>query len=127
MELSGTLARSILDAAPVSIVIVTAAGTIAFANTRVTEIFGYAPDEILGREVECLLPQRIRNKHPAHRRRFVDRPKVRPMGAGLELYGLHKDGREFPVEISLAFRGRSRVAYSTSSIRSIAARRARKA
>jgi PAS domain S-box-containing protein len=102
MELSGQLARDIFDAAPDPIVIVTADGTIAFASAQITQVFGYAPAEVLGREVECLLPERLRRKHPAHRRRFFTQPVVRPMGAGLELYGLHKDGHEFPVEISLS-------------------------
>jgi PAS domain S-box-containing protein len=102
MQLPGSLARDILDAAPDPIVIVTTTGTIAFANARVTEVFGYRPAEVVGREVECLLPDRFRRKHQAHRRRFMTEPKVRPMGVGLDLYGLHKDGREFPVEISLS-------------------------
>jgi PAS domain S-box-containing protein len=102
MDVSGALALKIVDAAPDPIVIATADGTIAVASAQVTKVFGYAPAELVGRDIECLLPERFRRKHPAQRRRFVAEPTVRPMGVGLDLYGLHKDGHEIPVEISLS-------------------------
>lgn len=102
MELSETVARQLLDAAPDPTVAVTSDGTIVFANARVHRVFGYDPDEIIGRKVECLLPARFRDTHPGDRHRYFEQPLARPMGVGLDLYGLHKDGREFPVEISLS-------------------------
>jgi len=102
MILSGDLAKTLLDLAPDATVVVDAEGTIVFANTQVERTFGYAPNELAGQPVETLLPSRFRAKHPEHRTRFATRPKPRPMGEGLQLFGQHKDGREFPVEISLS-------------------------
>jgi PAS domain S-box-containing protein len=102
MDLSGELARTLLDLAPDATVVVHADGTIVFANAQVEQTFGYGPAELVGKPVETLLPPRFRDAHPRHRAGFGARPKPRPMGAGLTLYGLHKNGTEFPVEISLS-------------------------
>ena len=102
MVLSGELARTLLDLAPDATVVVDAAGTIVFANAQVEQTFGYNAGALVGRPIETLLPQRFRDEHPQHRARFGARPKLRPMGAGLSLHGLHSNGAEFPVEISLS-------------------------
>jgi PAS domain S-box-containing protein len=94
--------RALLEAAPDAMVIVGDDGRMLIVNRRAEEIFGYPREELVGRSVEILVPERSRRTHPFHRAKFFTDPKVRPMGAGLELFGRRKDGSEFPVDISLA-------------------------
>jgi PAS domain S-box-containing protein len=102
MELSGELARNLLNAAPDPTVIVDGDGVIVFANARLEEIFGHEAAQLINQPIEMLLPERFRTEHARYRDRFFKNPKPRPMGAGLELYGLHRNGQEIPVEISLS-------------------------
>ena len=71
-------------------------------NYRSEKYFGYSRDELIGEGIDKLVPERFRGNHPGYRTSFLSKPQVRPMGAGRDLYGLHKDGSEFPVEIGLA-------------------------
>jgi PAS domain S-box-containing protein len=90
-----------LEAAPDAIVIVGQDGRILLINGQAERLFGYRPDELRGQPVEILIPDRYRDAHPGHRTLYVADPRPRPMGAGVELFGLRRDGTEFPAEISL--------------------------
>ena len=100
--IQATIVAGLLDAAPDGLLLVDGDGHIVLANTRVEEMFGYPRANLLGRPVEMLLPEAFRAVHVAHRQRFLDQPKTRPMGAGLSLSGQRRDGSEFAVEISLS-------------------------
>jgi PAS domain S-box-containing protein len=100
--LSSALVRSVLDSLPDAMVIIDSSGSVLFANQQVEALFGFASADIVGGPVEVLLPERFRQRHVSHRKGYTGNVRVRPMGAGLDLYATRKDGTEFPVEISLS-------------------------
>lgn len=100
--LTAELARSALDAAPDALIIVDAGGTVRFANRQASALFGCPHEELVGQPVERLIPERFRVRHVAYREAYFGSPRARPMGVGLELYALRRDGVEVPVEISLS-------------------------
>lgn len=95
------LFQSVVEFAPIGVVMVDRAGRIHLVNREMERLFGYSREELLGEAVERLIPGRFAAAHPEYRDDFVREPRRRAMGAGRDLYGLRKDGREIPVEVGL--------------------------
>jgi PAS domain S-box-containing protein len=96
------LFRALLEAAPDAMVIMDDHGIIVLVNAQAERMFGYPRQELRGKPVELLVPARLRERHVQHRFDYGVAAHPRPMGVGLELHGVRKDGTEFPVEISLS-------------------------
>ena len=94
-------ARELLASMTEAGLVVNAAGTIVVANARAAHLLGYTPAELEGTALEQLVPQSLRRSHAAHRSEYLNKPQARPMGVGISLSALRKDGIELPVEISL--------------------------
>jgi PAS domain S-box-containing protein len=116
--------RDLFEAAPDAMVVVDQTSRIVLVNAQTERLFGYQREEIHGQYVEVLIPHRFRERHQAHRITFFSEPRVRPMGASLQLFGLCKDGTEFPVEISLSPIETPHGVLVTSAIRDISERKA---
>ncbi|MBI2221732.1 MAG: response regulator [Acidobacteria bacterium] len=122
LQESGFLA--LLEAAPDAMVISDGRGRIVRVNAQAERLFGYTRNEMIGREIELLVPHRYRPAHVGHRDAYLRNAKTRPMGANLELYALRSDGSEFPVEISLSPLSSDSSRLVVSAIRDITDRRA---
>lgn len=93
--------QALFNYASIGILITNSSGEIQMANKYIEQQFGYGQDELIGSKVEMLIPKRYSKRHEAHRNNYTANPHSRPMGLGMELAGLKKDGSEFPVEVSL--------------------------
>ena len=101
-SLTAEALRVAFDAAPDAMVVVDVDGGIRAVNARVEELFGYESQELIGRDVEILIPSELANRHREDRATYSAAPTVRPMGMGLELSGRHKNGTKFSVDICLS-------------------------
>ena len=101
-ERTEKLFQLVVESAPNAIVMVDADGKIVLVNSQTERYFGYRREELLGEAVEMLIPERMREQHPDYVRGFKNEHRARPMGLGRNLYGLRKDGSEFPVEVGLS-------------------------
>jgi PAS domain S-box-containing protein len=94
--------RQLLDTAPDAMIVVNSDEAITFANVETERLFGYTREELIGKRLDVLIPDRFRQTHGSHVRRFFKGPTRRPMGSGLELFGRRRDGSELPIEVSLS-------------------------
>ncbi len=99
---SQVMFQGLFEFAPDAIVAVNREGSVILLNGQAEELFGYRREEIVGKPVEVLIPERFRTRHAGHRAGYMSQPQVRPMGACLDLFGKRKDGTEFPVDVSLS-------------------------
>ena len=97
------LLAALLDTASQAILMIDRAGRMVLANRRAAEMFGYTTQELIGADIELLVPESKRAAHGRQREDYFQRPRVRPAGIGLDLSGRRRDGTEFPVEVSLSF------------------------
>ena len=93
--------ENLFDISPDAIFVTDAEGIIRGANPRAAELFGHTRAELIGQPIENLVPKRFRSRHPSHRENYNAHPRARQMGAAMNLFGLRKDGTEFPVDIML--------------------------
>jgi PAS domain S-box-containing protein len=94
--------KAFFEAAPDAMILISSNGAILLMNTQTERLFGYRREDLLGKPVELLIPLRFRGAHPIHRSMFFAEARRRPMGVGHDLWGLRRDGSEFPIEISLS-------------------------
>jgi PAS domain S-box-containing protein len=115
--------RNILESAPDAIVIIDHYGKIAVVNAQAEQMFGHTREEMLGEEIEFLLPDDVHDRHISHRTAYSRDPHLRPMGIGMNLRGKRKDGSLFPVEISLSPVTSATGSFVSSVIRDVSARK----
>lgn len=115
--------KDFLEAAPDAMVVVGSNGEIVLVNTQAEKLFGYTRQELLHQKLEILIPARFHSAHLRHRTKYSAEPVVRPMGSALELFGLRKNGKEFPLEVSLSPVKTQRGSFTLSAIRDISERK----
>ncbi len=123
IELAEIKFRGLLEFAPDSIIIINTNGEILLLNSQAEKMFGYNKDELIGKPIETLMPERFRDVHISHRKEYYDDPRIRPMGDNLDILCRRKDGSEFPSEISLSPMDSEEGLLVISDIRDISDRR----
>jgi PAS domain S-box-containing protein len=113
----------LLDLMPDAIIVSGPDGTMEYVNRMTETVFGYVRAELVGKQLEVLVPSRLRTAHRSHRDTYFAAPRVRPMAVGLQLTGLRKDGTEFPVEISLAPFSFNAGTYAVAAVRDVTERK----
>src|SRR5665213_3329002 len=93
--------EAFFEYATMCILVIDGNGQIIAINPFALKEFGYSEDELIGKKIEILIPQRFYHQHIHHRKKYAEDPQTRPMGVGMDLFGVRKDGTEFPVEVSL--------------------------
>jgi PAS domain S-box-containing protein len=93
--------EALFNHASMGIVVVNSKAQIQSVNPFALKLFGYTIEELIGKQIELLIPMRFHHKHEAHRNGYIKKPNNRPMGVGLDLFAIKKDGTEFPIEVSL--------------------------
>ncbi|HTO99961.1 MAG TPA: PAS domain S-box protein [Anaerolineales bacterium] len=119
--------QAVLEATPDGLVMVDAEGRIMLVNQQLQSMFGYQREDVVGQHIETLVPERLRSEHPLHRASYLMEPHMRSMGEGLELFGVRKDGTEFPVEVSLSSLEINGAMVVVAAIRDVTDRRKRQA
>jgi PAS domain S-box-containing protein len=114
--------EQLLEFAPDAILGVGSDGEIVLVNQQTESLFGYGRDELIGEPIETLVPERFREAHPEYRSHYFTEPKTRPMGAGVALFAVRKDGTEFPAEISLSSIDTEEGVMATVAVRDISER-----
>ena len=112
-----------LEWVPDALIVINGDGKTIWANSHTEDLFGYSHEEILGKPLEILLPERVRSSHARHLTDYFANPEVRSMGAGFALCGLRKDGSEFPVDISLSPLENERGILASAAVRDITQRK----
>lgn len=112
-----------LETAPDAVVIIDGNGVIALVNSQTEQLFGYGRAELLGRPLEMLMPERYRGSHFAQTRAYTADPRPRPMGSGLDLFGMRKDGSEFPIDVSISPLPPQKEIFIASTIRDMTSHR----
>ena len=120
---SEKLMRDLLESAPDAMVIVDGKGVIRLVNSQTEKLFGFPRQELFDQPIEKLMPQRYRAQHPSYRGGYHSNPRVRPMGADLDLFAMRQDGSEFPVEISLSPLKTAEGTLIVSTIRDVSSRK----
>lgn len=116
--------EAFFEHATMGIVVADSKGQIIAINPFALDVFGYSEDELIGKKIEILIPQRFYNKHIKHREKYAENPQTRPMGVGMDLFGIKKNGTEFPVEVSLGHYESDGSKYSVAFITNISVRKA---